>query len=426
MFPETDYLKYFGLKEAPFALTPDPHFLFPTPENQEVLRGVLRCVRRGEGYAVISGDIGTGKTTICRRFLELLEQDNAETALLVNPFLNEIELLRALLKDFGIVNDQNVTGNEVQTMVDQIADFLTQNWRQGKRCVAVVDESQNLPISALEQLRILGNLETNKEKLLQIVLIGQKEFLHELKHPRLTQLVQRISNWYHLNPIPRKMIVDYFNFRLEQAGLNRALPCSDSTANQIFRLTKGYPRLMNILFDRILEEVCASQRWHVDTDIVNAAKRKMPMGNDTPELLHSKSSKRRFNSKALAVTAGLCVIAGSAGYFVSELLPLKKSDTAEFTGVPWAVSLGKFQTEEEAEAAIRKAAAELPDPAPQGYWLAVRENDNNIIYQARLGNFNTRKKAQLISAALAGSWTDIALVKGISTERSLNEAGNAQ
>ncbi|MBT5608579.1 MAG: AAA family ATPase, partial [Lentisphaerae bacterium] len=214
---EDDYIHFYGLTEAPFALTPDPHFLFPTEANQKALQGIYSCVRRGEGYAVLTGDIGTGKTLICRALLELFERDKIETALLVNPFISEEELVRALLNDFGVSLSDVAPGEEtsgsraeVQRMMDAFTDFLTERSENGVRCVAIVDESQNLPISALEQLRIMGNLETNKEKLLQIVLVGQNEFLDALKHSRLMQLVQRISNWYRLGPMPRSIVGDYF------------------------------------------------------------------------------------------------------------------------------------------------------------------------------------------------------------------------
>ena len=420
---EDDYIHFYGLNEAPFALTPDPHFLFPTEANQKALQGIYSSVRRGEGYAVLTGDIGTGKTLICRALLELFERDKIETALLVNPFISEEELIRALLNDFGVdVGDAKAGGDagggaraEVQRMMDSFTDFLAERSQQGVRCVAIIDESQNLPISALEQLRIMGNLETNKEKLLQIVLVGQNEFLDALKHSRLMQLVQRISNWYRLGPMPRNIIGDYFRFRLEQAGLQKGLPISPEAISLVYKLTRGYPRLMNILFDRTLREVHALRKWGIDDGDVARASEGMPAVEDAP----SSGRGGRFGTLLkLILVAGLLATAAGIGFWLRGRVPgdpppslptppaiggTATTGEAEAAPTRWRVSVGEHDDKADAQGAVRQALSHLRqvggNTSITGFVVTVRRGNAGERYRAVIGGF-LRKEAAASAASV--------------------------
>ncbi len=272
-----EYLDYFGLREAPFALTPDPAFLFLTESHQRALEGLAGFVSRGEGYAVLYGDIGTGKTTLCRALLERLHP-NVETALIVNPFLDEADLLRAIASDLGIpLQDTPAERSNTQKLLETVGGFLAETRRGGKRCAVIMDEAHNLPIPALEQLRVIGNLETNKEKLLQVILVGQEELMDLLSSPRVTQLHQRIARWFHLDPLTAEDIELYFRFRMERAGMEKELKITREASALVHRLTSGYPRLLNMLFDRALTSVAQKRKWVVEAEDVRAASEQMPL-----------------------------------------------------------------------------------------------------------------------------------------------------
>jgi len=422
-----DYLEYLGLKEPPFALTPDPHFLFPTEENQKALQGIFGCVKRGEGYAVLTGDIGTGKTMICRALLGLFEQEGYETALLVNPFISEAELLRALLTDFGVhprtdseIRAPGAGSTDVQRMVEEITDFLARNAKEGKRCVALVDEAQNLPISALEQLRILGNLEKNKEKLLQIVLVGQNEFLDTLKNPRLMQLVQRISNWFRLGPLPQQCVAEYFRFRLEQAGLQKGLDIGKNATVLATKLTRGYPRLMNILFDRALREVCWHRKWGIEESDIQRASKGMPSvqsvaGGSTPGSGQSKGG----HSVKLGVAVLLMLVAGIAGFMLNKLIGNGETITTPPPQVqpktgPWTLVIGQFDVKEDASESVGRALSILKESPErqlcQGY-IAEAQQDGATFYMALIGSFTDNEQAAAARQSVLQTFPDCRIVE---------------
>lgn len=413
-----DYLNYFSLKELPFAPTPDPHFLFPTEENQQALQGIYTCVKRGEGYAVLTGDIGTGKTLICRALLELFEKDNIETALLVNPFINEEELVRTLLNDFGVIQEHaagDAAGGggrpDVQQMMEQITDFLTRKAHEGKRCVAIIDEAQNLPISALEQLRIMGNLETNKEKLLQIILVGQNEFLDVLKHGRLMQLVQRISNWYRLGPMSKGVVGEYFRFRLQQAGLQKTLKLSPEALGTVYRLTGGYPRLMNILFDRTMREASMQRKWGIDDDDVVRASEGMPTIQDRRERGAGRAMARAGRLLQAAAIVTLLLLAGLGGFWLRgkqsggdhQQGPAITPPTESTQLGKWNLQVGEFEVKHVAEASVRTALGSLEKAtgkaARKGFVLTVDKGDKQV-FLAVIGGFADADEAQFAAKVL--------------------------
>ena len=192
------YEAFYGLTEKTFNLTPDPRFLFLSEKHKEAFAHLLFGIKNRTGFIMVSGEIGTGKTTICRSLLSQLDPD-IEIAFIFNPRLSPIELLRKINEDFGIQSQ----GESLKDLIDELNEYLLDRASNGKNCVLVIDEAQNLDPSVLEQIRLLSNLETETQKLLQIILIGQPELAHSLQLPELRQLNQRITARYHLKPLDR-------------------------------------------------------------------------------------------------------------------------------------------------------------------------------------------------------------------------------
>src|SRR6476646_4548738 len=212
------YESYYGFAEKPFSLTPDPKYLYRSPSHASAFDLLQYAVARREGFVVITGDIGTGKTTLCRALLEHIDRTTF-TALVLNPFMSEEDLLKRILQDFGVVSRDDVKTGRLadvskQDLIDTLYDFLLSLIPLRANAVLIIDEAQNLPLPVLEQIRILSNLETDKEKLLQIILVGQLNLGPLLRSPDLRQLDQRVSIRYELQPLDRETIAGYVTHRL--------------------------------------------------------------------------------------------------------------------------------------------------------------------------------------------------------------------
>src|SRR6185503_9398148 len=207
------YLDYYGLKEAPFNITPNPRYLFFSGKHREALNHLLYGIRERKGFVQITGEVGAGKTTLCRALLEQLGP-NYSTALILNPVLDPEKLVKAIAMEFGL----NVKGLDHLEIISEINAFLLRQMEEGRDTVLIVDEAQNLTNELLEQIRLLSNLETDDRKLLQIVLMGQPELRDRLNDPSLRQLRQRITVRYHLSPLKRGEIGQYVHHRLAVSG----------------------------------------------------------------------------------------------------------------------------------------------------------------------------------------------------------------
>jgi general secretion pathway protein A len=267
--------EYYGFTEKPFSLTPDPKYLYKSESHANAFDLLQYAIRRREGFVVVTGDIGTGKTTLCRAILEQLDRKTF-TALVLNPFISEDDLLRLILQDFGVVSREEMrrgrlAGVSKQELIDTLNEFLLSLLPLRAGALLIIDEAQNLPYQVLEQIRILSNLETDKEKLLQIVLVGQLNLKDVLRSPELRQLDQRVSIRYELEPLTSEETSAYIAHRLTIAGGGAVVSFAPKAGELVHRYTNGIPRLINLVCDRALLGGCSAHTNRITPDIVIAA-----------------------------------------------------------------------------------------------------------------------------------------------------------
>ena len=258
------YPKYFGLKEPSFSIAPDPHYLFLSEQHREALAHLLYGAGEHGGFVLLTGEVGTGKTTVCRAFLEQLP-DAVDVALIVNPALTADELLRAICDEFRVPVPAGE--HSIKRLVDGLNDYLLTAHAAGRRPVLMIDEAQNLRPKVMEQVRLLTNLETTKAKLLQIFLIGQPELRRMLERESLRQLNQRITARFHLRPLSAAETAAYIRHRVAVAGVDRPL-FTAGALRRIHQVSGGVPRVINILCDRALLGACVTGANQVTTRVV--------------------------------------------------------------------------------------------------------------------------------------------------------------
>jgi len=259
------YESYFRLKEEPFGVTPNPRFLYMSREHREAIANLSYGIERRRGFIMITGEIGTGKTTICRALLKRLK--GVDTALILNPTLSGGGLLSAIAEDFGL--DAKRT---IKDRIDTINSFLLSGRAAGKNAAVIIDECQSLSKKALEMVRLLSNLETESEKLLQIVLVGQPELREKLESKELRQLNQRIAVRYHLEPLRRPEVEQYIMHRISVASsAENCVEFTEEALENICSYTDGYPRLINILCDRILMAAFVEDKRMISATLVSKA-----------------------------------------------------------------------------------------------------------------------------------------------------------
>ena len=269
------YAPFFGLSQDPFSIAPDPHYLFMSGRHREALAHLLYGLDGGGGFVVLTGEIGTGKTTVCRCFLEQVPA-HCNVAYIVNPRLTAAELVQTVCEDFGVVVPGTAAGAEtVRHWTGLLNQFLLQAHAAGRNCVLIIDEAQQLSAEVLEQLRLLTNLETNERKLLQIVLIGQPELRDMLARPELEQLAQRVIARFHLDALSAEESTQYITHRLAVAGWSGPLPFDRAALRDIHRLARGVPRRINLLCGRALLGAYASGQRVVGRATVARAAREV-------------------------------------------------------------------------------------------------------------------------------------------------------
>ena len=265
------YKHFFNLKQSPFSIAPDPRYLFMSERHREALAHLLYGVGGGGGFVLLTGEIGAGKTTVCRCFMEQIP-DNCKLAYIFNPKLSVEELLLSICDEFRIQLAPHGAGAvSVKTYVDAINRYLLASHGQGKNNVLIIDEAQNLSAAVLEQLRLLTNLETSERKLLQIILIGQPELRAMLARPELEQLAQRVIARYHLGSLSAAETASYVAHRLAVAGAAPLAPFPGRLTQLIYQLSKGVPRRINLLCDRALLGAYVENQRQVTRNILRKA-----------------------------------------------------------------------------------------------------------------------------------------------------------
>ncbi|EFK97579.1 General secretion pathway protein A [sediment metagenome] len=259
------YELYYGLKELPFNITPDPRFIFFSRHHQEALSTLLYGIESRRGFIQITGEIGAGKTTLSRTLLRKL-QGKVHSALIFNPKMSEIELLQTIVEDFGILPK----GKRRKDYFDSLNRFLLEENEKGFNAIVIIDEAQLLSPKALEQIRLLSNLEKPDQKLLQIILVGQPELKELLNKPQLRQLKQRITIRYHLPELSRDEVAFYLSHRLRVAGGDREL-FTDEAVDLIYKISGGIPRIINVIADRSLLAGFTQNATMVDLSLVECA-----------------------------------------------------------------------------------------------------------------------------------------------------------
>ena len=346
------YQSYFGLAEEPFSIAPDPRYLYLSKRHQEALAHLLYGVNAGGGFVLLTGEVGAGKTTVCRCFLEQIPA-SCDVAYIFNPKLTVAELLSTICAEFGIACPAGNTS--IKVYIDCINAHLLDAHAKGRHTVLIIDEAQNLSADVLEQLRLLTNLETNRHKLLQIVLLGQPELAEMVSQPELRQLAQRIIARYHLGPLDKPEVAAYVQHRLEVAGAKRQL-FPAALMSPLYRLSRGIPRVINVLCDRALLGAYSQSKERVDRATLKQA---------AYEVFHNPAAQRRSLLRPLL--AGLLLastVFAVARYQVAEQaapparIEIKTAAVKQSTALPdvleWPAALPIAESKSLAHAALFK------------------------------------------------------------------------
>lgn len=297
------YTRYFGLTEKPFTIAPNPRYLFMSELHREALAHLLYGIEHDGCFVLLTGNIGTGKTTICRCLLQQLPE-NANVAFILNPKLSVSDLLRTICEELSVVIEHN--GATVKDYIDSLNIFLLNSHAEGRNTTLIVDEAQNLEIEVLEQLRLLTNLETDCQKLLRIILIGQPELRDTLKRPELEQISQRITSRYHLTPLLVKDVSSYIQHRVVVAGGGKGTLFTEKAVRVAEKLTGGTPRLINLLCDHALLGAYVENASEVDHHIMAKAGKEVFDGNE----------KQKF-SRPVVMSVAACLLLVVGIYFYS-------------------------------------------------------------------------------------------------------------
>jgi len=392
------YEEFYGLKEKPFNLTPDPRFFFLSENHRGAFEHLLYGIKEKEGFILITGEVGTGKTTLCRALLNRIDAHTTDSALILNPMFSGQELLQCILSDFGLQSG----GTTKKELLDELNRFLLRQHEASRTSIVIVDEAQNLPLPVLEELRILSNLETEKEKLLQIILMGQVELKEQLSLPRLRQLNQRISIRYHLRPLAKDEVPRYIHHRLAVAGSAGDLRFAAEALREIYRYSQGIPRLVNLASDRSLLAGYADQTREIRRETVVKGLKSL----EGEEVAPPRGTLRRALPLGLAglliFIAGIVVTTFLFSPFKSWLRRISGAEspsasieaTAKQPGIQgtpfYTLQLDSYKTEAEAlEAAQRFKAT--------GYPLFLGKangKESGDAYQLYLGKFAKKEEAQ--------------------------------
>jgi general secretion pathway protein A len=401
--------EYYGFAEKPFSLTPDPKYLYKSESHANAFDLLQYAIRRREGFVVVTGDIGTGKTTLCRAILEQLDR-RTFTALVLNPFISEEDLLRIILQDFGVVSRSEVkrgrlAGVSKQAMIDTLNEFLLSLVPLRAGALLIIDEAQNLPHQVLEQIRILSNLETDKEKLLQIVLVGQLNLKDLLRSPELRQLDQRVSIRYELKPLTRDETAAYVAHRLTIAGGGSVVSFAPRGLDLVHKYTGGIPRLINLVCDRALLGGYSARTNRITPEMVRAA----AAGLDLAAPRASVSGWLRRHAAAFAAGAAMmAAITAAAWYGVVTLQARSTSRPPEATYAPKERAALTAPSESASERPIATSGDRVssrpaqPSTPPTGEGPATTASVRGGRYSVLVGSFRQESEAARLLDELRG------------------------
>ncbi len=318
------YTDFFGLNEKPFSITPDPRYLFMSERHGEALAHLVYGVTESGGFMQLTGEVGTGKTTLIRTLLLNRMPANADVAVILNPQLTALEFLATICEELHVAVPKNKDGNKA--LIDALNGHLLKAHADGRRTILVVDEAQNLAPDVLEQVRLLTNLETAKQKLLQIILIGQPELRELLDRNDLRQLAQRITGRYHLKPLSREESARYIEHRLKVAGAIGEIFGADAK-RQVYKSSEGVPRLINVICDRALLGAYSIESRRIDARLIRQAAAEVSGKADSATWL-------RWAVPAIGVTAAIVIVAG-----IVPMLEQRRADTDVSTVAPAAAGV---------------------------------------------------------------------------------------
>ena len=314
------YTEHFELTEEPFSIAANPRFLYMSFRHREALAHLLYGIRSDSGFVMLTGEVGTGKTTVCRCLMEQLPE-HSNVAFILNPKVSVIELLSSICDELGVAYPH--VDRSIKTFVDAISRYLLEQHALGRNTVVIIDEAQNLSVDVLEQLRLLTNLETNERKLMRIILLGQPELETMLSRPELKQVEQRITARYNLQPLDRSEIHAYVLHRLAVAGCREPV-FSVRVINKLYAKTRGVPRLINIICDRAMLGAYVKSRRRVSLKILQEATREV----------QGRSHRQRWFLRGSIVASSLLVVAAAMAALlytnrqeISVLLPLQSNES---------------------------------------------------------------------------------------------------
>ncbi len=355
------YAPFFGLKHEPFSIAPDPHYLFMSERHREALAHLLYGIGGGGGFVLLTGEIGAGKTTVCRCFLEQIP-NRCNVAYIFNPKLTVAELLKSVCDEFHIPVPEREPGRAtVKDYLDPLNDFLLRTHAVGQNNVLIIDEAQSLSADVLEQLRLLTNLETTERKLLQIILIGQPELREMLARPELEQLAQRVIARFHLGALSEAETTQYIRHRLAVGGMHGPLPFDRPARLRIHQWSRGVPRRINLLCDRAMLGAYTEGKARIGRAIIDKAAAEV---FDRPMPGALMAWRARFLQPG-ALAWALVLVAGVALVGAVALATQQHAARAEAAVVPAApAAAGSKAPERVASATPTVPATAVAAPAP--------------------------------------------------------------
>ena len=395
------YESFFGLKREPFSIAPDPRYLFMSERHREALAHLLYGVEGGGGFVLLSGEIGAGKTTVCRCFLEQIPR-RCNVAYIFNPKLTVHELLQSVCEEFGIPPPQPANGAAatVKDYLDPLNQFLLKTHAVGQNNLLIIDEAQMLSAEVLEQLRLLTNLETSERKLLQIILIGQPELRSMLARPDLEQLAQRVIARYHLGALTQTETEAYIRHRLSVAGMKAAMPFDAKAMQRIHVLARGVPRRINLLCDRALLGAYSVGKGQVDRRIIDRAAHEVFGSAGAKKAARRSALGRRPMVLGLGALAGAGVVAAAAALWVNGSARTPAAEPGK-TAQPSAAASAAAASASLARASATSSAASSAASAP--VFLTAAELQSRFKSSARTEKDAWRELAPAWKLALDNS-----------------------